>query len=88
MTPQSLCGHRFTDHHFPEKSRLQWSTSVIVRKSPVSNFPRTSHEVSLEGPAKGHVLAADDARLLYPRKHETLGEAALGYARDVSDPEQ
>ena len=55
--------------------------SVRVRKSDVL-------EVSLEGPAEGHLLAAGDARLLYPREHETFGEAALGHARDVSGPEQ
>ena len=45
-------------------------------------------EVALERPAVGHLLAAGDPRLRYPRQHEPFGRTALGHARNVAGPEQ
>ena len=65
------------------------NTFLYITSRSVRAYKSEVLEVSFEGPAEGHhLLAADDARLLYPRKHEALEEAALEHTHDVSDPEQ
>ena len=45
-------------------------------------------KMAFERSAIGHLLAAGNARLLHPRQHKPLREAALGHARDVSSPKK
>ncbi len=45
-------------------------------------------EVAPERPAVGHLLAASDPWLPYPRQHEPFGRGVLSHTCDVAGPDQ
>ena len=63
--------------------------AVLRQVCPLGEHRRKAEvvQVALKRTAVGHLLAAGDAGLSDPGEHEALGEAVLGHARHVPQPQ-